>query len=301
MAKEQKMNFFKDFKLKTVDLQTGRIRLRQGGAGKPLILLHGNPQTHAMWHAVAPQLAQNFHVICPDLRGYGGSHKPAVSPDSHAYSKREMAKDVVALMDHIGIEKAQIAAHDRGGRVAHRLAMDHAERVEKLAVLDIIPTLEHFERTDMRFAMKYYHWFWLAQKHPFPENFINSAPEEWFWVQTSREPKDHGFFHPSALEDYLTAVRDPEMIGGMCEDYRAAAGVDLDHDRASRSKGEKIQCDMLALWGRKGVIGAFYDPLAVWQAYCSSTVSGGAVESGHYVAEESPEETLAAFTAFFDN
>lgn len=293
------MSFFEGFTLECVQIGEGAIRLRRGGSGPPLLLLHGNPQTHAMWHAVAPTLAERFTVICPDLRGYGGSYKPDVTPDHAPYAKREMASDIVRLMDHFGFETFMIASHDRGARVAHRLAIDHPARVQRLAVLDIIPTLEHFERTDMAFAMGYYHWFWLAQPHPFPEALINAAPDDWFRIQTSREPKGPDFFHPEALSDYLNAVRDPEMIRGMCEDYRAAATIDLEHDRESRDAGANIQCPLLVLWGAKGKIGQWYDPLAVWREYCSAEVTGGDVNSGHYLAEEADQEVLAHFKAFF--
>ena len=293
--------FFDGFEIETLGLETGDVRLRRGGTdnASTLILLHGNPQTHAMWHAVAPALAQHYHVICPDLRGYGQSHKPPVSADSRAYGKVAMARDIIAVMDHFEIESAQIAGHDRGARVAHRLALDYPQRVERLALLDIIPTLEHFERTDMQFAMRYYHWFWLAQKHPLPEQLINQAPVDWFWGHTSREPKDKSFFHPQALQDYLESVCNPAMITGMCEDYRAAAGIDLIDDRAARDQGQKISCDLLALWGSKGIIGKLYDPISIWQSYCAASVSGKAISSGHYLAEESPEEVLSAFLNFF--
>jgi haloacetate dehalogenase len=293
------MDYFNDFHLEELDLPTGRVRLRHGGEGPPLLLLHGNPQTHAMWHATAPALAKKFHVYCPDIRGYGKTHKPQASDHSWPYAKREMARDIVALMDHFGISSTQIAAHDRGARIAHRMALDHPARVERLAILDIIPTIEHFEQTDMRFAMRYYHWFWLAQPHPFPEHLINRAPEDWFWSQTAREPKGRDFFAAPALADYLDSVSDPKMITGMCEDYRAAAGIDLQHDRESRDAKQRIECDVLALWGDQGIIGEFYDPLTIWQQYCNGVVSGHSVRAGHYLAEESPEEVLAAFGDFF--
>jgi haloacetate dehalogenase len=178
--------------------------------------------------------------------------------------------------------------HDRGARVSHRLALDWPDRVSKLAVLDIIPTIEHFERTDMAFAMGYYHWFWFAQPHPFPENVIDAAPEAWFRAHVGREPKELTFFHPEALTDYLTAARDPAAIRGMCEDYRAAATIDLVHDRASRAAGRKIVCPLLALWGAKGKIAAWYDALAVWRLYATGPVTGGALDTGHYLPEEDP-------------
>ncbi len=291
--------FFEGFELASVELPAGRFRLRRGGKGPALLLLHGNPQTHAMWHQVAPALAREYSVFCPDLRGYGRSAKPPASASHAAYAKREMARDMVALMAHFGHERFFLAGHDRGARVAHRLALDHPERVRRLAVLDIIPTLEHFERADMAFGLGYYHWFWFAQPHPFPETLINAAPEAWWRAHTSREPKPADFFAAEALADYLAAARDPEMVRGMCEDYRAAAGIDLEHDRASRSAGEKVRCPLLVLWGSKGKIEAWYDALAIWRTYCAGPVSGGALASGHYLAEEAPEAVLRELEAFF--
>jgi haloacetate dehalogenase len=291
--------FFDGFEIKTVNVSGGALRLRRGGSGPPLLLLHGNPQTHAMWHAVAPALARNHTVYCPDLRGYGGSFKPPVTGDHAPYAKAAMARDMIELMAHFGHRQFRLAAHDRGARVAHRLALDHPSAVEALAVLDIVPTIEHFERADMAFAMGYYHWFWFAQPHPFPETLINAAPEAWFEAHTSREPKDHGFFHPEALADYLTWVRTPEMITGMCEDYRAAATIDLLHDRVSRAAGQKVACPMHVLWGAKGKIGAWYDPLAIWAKYCSAGVSGGTLPTGHYLAEEAPDAVVAELSRFF--
>jgi haloacetate dehalogenase len=238
-------------------------------------------------------------VVCPDLRGYGGSFKPDATADHAPYAKRAMAQDFVEVMQMLGHDRFMVASHDRGARVAHRLALDHPERVQRLAVLDIVPTIEHFERTDMAFALGYYHWFWFAQPHPFPETLINAAPEAWFFAHTSREPKPSTFFHPEALADYLAAAKTPEMIRGMCEDYRAAAGIDLEHDRASRAAGEKIQCPLLVLWGAKGKIPLWYDALAIWRQYCAAQVSGGAIASGHYLAEEAPEAVIDALQGFF--
>jgi haloacetate dehalogenase len=291
--------FFDGFKLEAVNASGGALRLRHGGSGPPLLLLHGNPQTHAMWHAVAPALARDYTVYCPDLRGYGGSFKPPVTGDHAPYAKAAMARDMIELMDHFGHRRFRLAAHDRGARVAHRLAIDHPSAVEALAVLDIVPTIEHFERADMAFAMGYYHWFWFAQPHPFPEMLINAAPEAWFKAHTAREPKDDGFFNADALADYLAWVRTPEMITGMCEDYRAAATIDLVHDRVSRAASQKVQCPLHVLWGAKGKIGAWYDPLAIWAKYCSADVSGGPLATGHYLAEEAPEAVVAELARFF--
>jgi haloacetate dehalogenase len=291
--------FFPGFTLETIQVTAGPVRLRRGGAGPPLLLLHGNPQTHAMWHLTAPALAERFTVICPDLRGYGGSFKPPATADHAPYAKTAMACDLAEVMQHFGFSRFLVGSHDRGARVAHRLALDFPDRVEKLAVLDIVPTIEHFERTDMAFALGYYHWFWFAQPHPFPESLINAAPETWFLAHTSREPKSPDFFYPEALSDYLAHARNPEMIRGMCEDYRAAATIDLEHDRASRAAGGKVACPLLVLWGSRGKIGQWYDPLAIWRQYCSGAVTGGAVASGHYLAEEAPGEVLEHFRHFF--
>ena len=291
--------FFEGFSLTTQAVANGTLRLRTAGSGPPLLLLHGNPQTHAMWHAVAPALAKTHTVVCPDLRGYGGSFKPAPSADHAPYSKRAMARDLIELMAALGHERFAVLAHDRGARVAHRLALDNPARVSRLVVLDIVPTIEHFERTDMAFALGYYHWFWFAQPHPFPEELINAAPTTWFHAHTSREPKPPGFFHPEALKDYLAAAQDPEMIAGMCEDYRAAATIDLEHDRISRAEGRRVECPMTVLWGAKGKIGGWYDPVALWREYCSADVAGHAVDSGHYLAEEAPGEVLKVVTPFF--
>ena len=291
--------FFENFALTDVAVPGGTMHLRHGGSGPPLLLLHGNPQTHAMWNRVAPALAERFTVIAPDLRGYGGSFKPEATTDHAPYSKREMAKDLVAVMEHFGHGRFKVGSHDRGARVAHRLALDHPDRIEKLAVLDIVPTIEHFERANMEFAMGYYHWFWFAQPHPIPESVISAAPDVWFHGHTSRSPKPTNVFHPDALADYLHFARQPDTIRGMCEDYRAAATIDLVHDRESRAAGKKVQCPMLVLWGSNGKIGEWYETLPLWQSYCASTVTGAAVKAGHYIAEEAPEATLEWFGKFF--
>ena len=290
--------FFEGFTLETRDANGQSIRLRRGGSGPPLLLLHGNPQTHAMWHRVAPALAQRFTVICPDLRGYGLSSKPPVSDDHAPYAKRAMAADMVALMRGLGFPRFQVVAHDRGARVAHRLALDHVDAVERLCTMDIIPTLEHFERADMAFGLGYYHWFWLAQPHDRPERMILRDVEDWFDLHTAREPKDRKFFHPEARADYLAALHAPGTVAAICEDYRAAAGIDLDHDRESRARGDRIACPLLALWGAKGKIAAWYDALEIWRRYAAGDVQGGPLNSGHYLAEEAPDEVLGWLDGF---
>lgn len=290
--------FFEGFALEERDVAGMRVRFRRGGSGPPLLLLHGNPQTHAMWHKVAPVLARRFTVICPDIRGYGFSAKPPPLPGHAAYAKREMAKDVLGLMRDLGHARFSVVSHDRGARLAHRLVLDHPEAVERLCVMDIVPTLHHFENADMAFGLGYYHWFWLAQPHPGPETLIRQDVETWFRIHTSREPKNDGFFHPEARADYLAALRAPGTVEAICEDYRAAATIDLEHDRESRAQGVKVACPLLALWGAKGKIGQWYDALAVWRAYSSAEVAGHPVNSGHYLAEEAPGEVLQALEEF---
>ena len=291
---------FEGFGLETRTANSQALRVRIGGEGPPLLLLHGNPQTHLMWHKVAPALARRFTVVCADLRGYGFSSKPPVSADHAAYAKRAMAADMLDLMRGLGFARFQLVSHDRGARVAHRLALEAPQAVQKLCVMDIVPTLHHFETAGMDFALGYWHWFFLAQPHPLPERMILRDVEDWFDLQTSREPKDRGFFHAEARADYLAALRLPGTVEAICEDYRAAATIDLAHDRESRAAGHRIACDLLALWGAKGKVGRWYAPLDVWRGYADGAVTGGAVNSGHYLPEEAPEEVLAALDGFLD-
>ena len=289
---------FGDFTLEERVVGGQSLRLRRAGKGPPLLLLHGNPQTHMMWHHVAPVLARDHTVICADLRGDGFSGKPGARADHAAYSKRAMAADMVGLMRELGFPRFGVVSHDRGARVAHRMALDAPEAVERLAVMDIVPTIEHFERTDMAFAMGYYHWFWLAQPHDLPERLILRDVEDWFDLHTGREPKDRSFFHPEARADYLAALRQPGTVMAICEDYRAAATIDLEHDRTSRAAGQKVACPLLALWGAKGKMGQWYQPLELWRQYAAGPVNGGTVPSGHYLAEEAPDAVLAALEPF---
>ena len=292
------MNFFSDFELSSINTKRGVIRYRKAGQGPVLLMLHGNPQTHAMWHKVAPELVNQYTVICPDIPGYGKSFKPVISNNHSTYSKVNMALDIINFMELLGFDKFQIVAHDRGARIAHRIALNFPEKVIKMILLDIIPTIEHFERTNMEFAMGYYHWFWLAQRSPIPESVINKAPEEWFFAHTSREEKDKNFFDPIALNDYLDCVKNPETIKAICEDYRAAATIDLIDDKKSRDNNIKIKAPTLVLWGNKGKLEQWYEPLSIWQNYCSSDLRGNAINSGHYLAEENPDEIIKNIKLF---
>ena len=282
---------FEGFELRTIDTGESRIHLRTAGSGPPLLLLHGHPQSHVMWHLVAPRLAEEFTVVAPDLRGYGDSSKPESTPDHAPYSKRAMARDQVAVMAQLGFERFLVAGHDRGGRVAYRLAVDHPERVQKLAVLDIVPTGEAFDRADMAFAMSYFHWFFLAQKEPLPERLIAGDPDLFYFRRGEHQ------FTKEALAEYRRHVRDPATVHAMCEDYRAGATIDLALDRADRGK-RCIRCPLLALWGRHGQLDSAYDVLAVWRDWASD-VCGRAIDCGHYLAEEKPDEIYRELRAFF--
>lgn len=284
---------FDDFALERIETAEATIRLRHGGSGPPLLLLHGHPQTHVMWHLVAPRLAREFTVVAMDLRGYGESSKPPTTDDHEPYSKRAMARDAIAVMRHFGHERFDVAGHDRGGRVAYRLALDHPERVRKLATLDIIPTGEHFRRTDMQFALGYWHWFFLAQPYPFPENVIGANPDAFF----SGRPNRANVHTPEALDDYLRSYRNPETIHAACEDYRAAATYDFALDEADRGR-KKISAPLLALWAARGALPAWYDVLAVWRDWCDD-VRGHPIDAGHFMAEEAPDATYAALREFF--
>lgn len=262
-----------------------------GGNGPPLLLLHGYPQTHVMWHKTAPELAKYFTVIAADLRGYGASGKPVSSSDHATYSKREMAKDMVALMAALGHDKFQVLAHDRGARVAHRMAMDHADCVTALMVLDIAPTREMYANTSDGFARDYWHWFFLIQDAPMPESMIGADPDA-YWMAKCPDQ----VFDPDALEAYLSAFRDPACIAASCEDYRAAATIDIRHDDADGQA--KIGCPLHVLWGAKGVIEARFDCLALWKLRAKE-VTGQTLDCGHYMAEELPDEIIAEALAFF--
>ena len=274
----------------------GPIFCRIGGAGPPLVLLHGYPQTSAMWHIVATDLAHDYQVICPDLRGYGRSVKPDTTPDHAPYSKRAMAQDIIDVMDSFGADQFLIGAHDRGARVAHRLAADNPDRVQALAILDIAPTREMYRDGGSAFAHTYWHWYWLCIAHPFPEKLIGADPA-FFWLhKCGAGSAGLSPFAKQALDEYLSCFADPAAIHGACEDYRAAASIDLTHDDADPSK---LQMPLLALWGRDGAIEAHFDCLALWRERADD-VRGWALPGGHYLAEECPDQVIEAWRSFFD-
>lgn len=278
------------------------LHARVGGraGAPPLVLLHGFPQNHAMWHRVAQQLAPHFRLVLPDLRGYGDSDKPPGGAEHVDYSKRTMAADIAGLMQELGHARYAVCGHDRGARVAHRLALDHSTAVTRLALLDIAPTLDMYNATDMRFASRYYHWFHLIQPDPLPERMIGGDPLFYLhWTLGGWGSSGLGHIESAALTSYERCFRHPETIHAMCEDYRAAAGIDLEHDRASRAAGERIACDTLVLWGARGVVDALFDPIGLWQAQCSARVDGRALDGGHYLAEEMPTQTATALMEFF--
>lgn len=277
---------FESFELSMVDVGEAEIRVRHAGSGPPLLLLHGNPQTHAMWHRIAPRLAEDFTVVAADLRGYGDSSKPPTTSDHAPYSKREMAKDQIAVMRHFGFERFNVCGHDRGGRCAYRMSLDHPECVARLAVLDIIPTGEAFRRADMAFGLGYWHWFFYAQPHDVPERFLAIDPDE----HLLEGHRHH--FAPEAFEDYLRCFRNPETIHAICEDYRAAVTLDFAQDEEDRRAGRRIECPVLALWGRHGFLEEWYDVVRVWRDWADDT-RGRMVDCGHYLPEEAPEETYA--------
>ena len=279
------MALFPGFERKRVRTSGATINLVTGGEGPPLLLLHGYPETHAMWHKLAPDLARDYTVVCPDLRGYGDSSKPKGLPDHSNYSKRAMAQDMAEVMQKLGHRRFQLVGHDRGARVAHRLARDHGSRVSTLTVLDISPTLKMYESTDMAFATAYYHWFFLIQKPPLPERLLAGHVPGYVLGRLGRGTR----FAPAAMREYERAFRDPRCIHATCEDYRAAATIDLVHDRKDLKK--KLRLPVLVLWGKRGVVGRMFDPLRDWREVATD-VSGRALPCGHFLPEEAPRETL---------
>lgn len=293
---------FDGFETCEIDVGETSIFARRKGTGSPLLLLHGFPQTHLMWHRVAPELARDFTVVCADLRGYGASGKPASTPDHAPYAKSAMARDMVRVMAHLGFDRFRVAGHDRGGRVAYRLALDHAERVERLALLDIIPTSEALRRVDTRFALAFWPWSLLAQPEPLPERLIAAAPDAVVDDALGQWGSDSASFPPEVRSAYVDALRDPLAIHAICEEYRAAATLDFAADMDDQASRRRIACPTLVLWGADGALDKWYEeaggPLGIWREWAVD-VKGHAIAGGHFFAEQKPQETIAELRSFF--
>lgn len=291
------MSLFPGFERGFFDASGARIHYLRAGKGEPLLLLHGYPQSLACWHRIAPALAQRHTVICADLRGYGDSSKPQGLADHSNYSKRAMAQDMAELMSGLGFDRFHLVGHDRGGRVSHRLAADHATRVHTLTVLDISPTLRMFERTDMEFARAYYHWFFMLQPPPLPEQMLQGQVPFNILGRVGRAEPDLSAFDARAVQEYVRCFADPAAVHGSCEDYRAAGSIDLEHDRTDRAAGRKLAMPVLALWGAHGVVGRMFDCLADWRAVADD-VRGEAQPCGHFIPEEAPQQSLELIARF---
>jgi len=288
-------SLYPDFASARIKTSGADIFARVAGEGPPLLLMHGYPQTHAMWHRVAPVLARDFTVVLTDLRGYGDSSRPTSGHQCQNYSKRAMAMDQVEVMQALGFERFMVVGHDRGARVAHRMALDHADRVSRLALLDIVPTRVVFEKVDQETAMRYFHWFFLSQPHPLPERMIGEDPERWLKGRLTAWSRTKRAFPPHVVSEYLRCFSQPECIRATCDDYRAAAGIDLQHDR---EKSKKLGMPTLVLWGAEGFVGQHYDVLKEWQDF-TTQLQGEGLPCGHFLPEEQPQRTCDALTEFF--
>jgi haloacetate dehalogenase len=290
----------------TAEIQTGETSIfaRWSGCGPPVLLLHGFPQTHLMWRTVAPALAGVFTVVCPDLRGYGQSGCPASTPDHAPYTKRAMARDMVTVMRKLGFERFSVAGHDRGGRVAYRMALDHPDRVLRLAVLDILPTATVWDRADARFALAYWPWSLLAQPEPLPERILAAAPEAIVDNALDEWGTPSAVFPREVRAAYAGAIGDPAHAHAICEEYRAAATLDREHDLADSAEGRRISCPVLALWSARGGLDTWYaeagGPVALWRAWADD-VQGRSLDAGHFFPEESPKHTAEALIRFFSD
>lgn len=293
-----------DFETAEIDTAETRIFARRSGSGSPILLLHGFPQTHVMWREVAPLLARNFTVVCADLRGYGRSGCPASTPNHAPYAKRAMARDMVVVMERLGFRRFAVAGHDRGARLAYRMALDHPNRVDAVAVLDILPTATVWDRADARFALAFWPWSLLAQPAPLPERILAAAPEAVIDNALADWGSPAAVFPPAVRAAYVQALREPEHVHAICEEYRAAATLDREHDEADRTAGRRITCPLLALWSADGALGTWYEaeggPIALWRAWADD-VQGRAVNAGHFFPEEAPEQTAEALQRFFAN
>jgi haloacetate dehalogenase len=288
---------FKQFQKKFVEVNKGKIFCRFKGNGPPLLLLHGYPETHLMWHKTAPALSKYFTVVVADLRGYGNSLVLPGGKNHINYSKREMAKDMVQLMDKLNFKKFFVAGHDRGGRVAHRMARDYRKKILALSVLDICPTLDMYENTSEQFARAYFHWFFLIQPAPLPERMIMSDPRKWIKNCLDKWSGNHKF--GKVEETYLKSFKQKKRLHASCEDYRASATIDLEHDKKDRNK--KLNIPIQILWGKRGVIGKQFNSIKIWQKYSIKKISGKEVDSGHFIPEQNPKETINQLKNFFLN
>lgn len=292
------MEFFPGFTPRTFARDGVKIVGVVGGEGPPLLLLHGYPETHLCWHKVAPSLASDFTVVALDLRGYGDSEKPPTNALHEPYSKREMAEDARAAMASLGFDRFFVAGHDRGARVSHRLALDHPDAVTRLAVMDIGPTLAQYENTNLRSATLWFHWFLLIQKADLPEHLIGKDPDYFLLNFIGKGPSGMAPFPDAVVERYLDHFRKPETIHAVCEDYRASAGIDLEHDRADRDRNNKVKCPVLVLWGAKSILPAAFDVKSLWSDYAPD-LQMKALDCGHFLPEERPQEVVEALRAFF--
>ena len=285
---------FEDFTTSYVDTGAATIRVRHGGAGPAVLLLHGHPRTSATWHRVAPLLARGLTVVCPDLRGYGRSRGPAPTPDHSAHSKRAVAGDLARVMEHLGHERYAVAGHDRGAPVALRLTLDHPDRVVRAAFLDSLPLVEHLDRITVKFAVDWWHWFFFAQPET-PERVITADPEAWYRAHQDGRRERMG---PENHDEWLEAIHDPEVVRGMLEDYRAGLTVDREHEEADRAAGRRITCPVLVQWSLRDDLEEQHgDPVAIWRGWADD-VRGHAIDCGHHVAEEAPEELAALLGDF---
>lgn len=287
---------FEGFDTQMIDVGDAAIHVRCGGRGAPLLLLHGYPQTHLCWHRVAPLLADSHRLVIPDLRGYGRSRGPSPDANGDAYAKRAMAADMAALMTKLGHDRFDVAGHDRGGRVAYRLALDSAARVRRLAVLDIVPTLEMWRRIDHAKALKSFHWAFLAQPAPMPEAMIGRDPDFWLQHLIDRWAGDASSIAAEAMDDYRRCFRDPRVIAATCADYRAGAGIDVAHDQEDLDAGRRIACPMRVVWATRYL--AARSPLATWRAWADQ-VDEVEIDCGHFIAEERPQQCATALHEFF--
>jgi haloacetate dehalogenase len=290
---------FEGFEVCDVATPRGRIRARIGGSGPPLLALHGFPETHLMWHSAAPALAERFTVVAADLPGYGDSFLPPVTDDHSAHSKRAMAEDLLAAMSDLGHDRFAVAGHDRGGRVAYRMALDHPEVVTELAVLDIVPTGEIWARADDRFAFGYWHWAFLAQPAPLPERLILADPEGFWLVVERMGVKSDPRYPDEVVAAYRTQCTDPPRVQAICEDYRAGATIDRDHDDGDRGR-RTIGCPVLALWAANGALPLFYDdPLELWRPFAPQVSGHPVADASHFVVEDTPEPVARELLEFF--